>query len=376
MGALLLLPVLLVGVPASGVAGETPPDKVAAGLHSGDAFAPRLSWDGKWIAYGIREETKGTFRTKYYARSLTGDGVFHSIWPNKHPSFGEKEGVASFTDLVGFQWAKDGKHNAMVVRHKTKGDEVLLEHMDVRFSGPGAQRSPAIAPDGTRLVIVSVTADGSSSDLWVGDTADGAPVLQLTFSPDFEAAPSWHPKEAKIAHEVRNRLGSDLFVFDLDSFSQTPLWRSGTSDEVLPSYSPNGDMLAFLSNKDSEDGLRWDLFVLDLTRESLPKRIITDVRRSENTVGYTWDPLSRYVIAVANDQVAGFPLVIAPADGSKPEALFMKTKNNLDPTVVEIGGRLRIAWVADDPASRADQAYQIVYIHDLDLAEYGKKAGL
>ena len=108
--------------------------KVAAGVHSGDAFGPRVRPDGKWVAYGVREEDKGTFVTKYYARSLVEDGVFRSVWPNQHPSFGEGEGTASFTDLVGFEWAHDGvyDHNAMVAMHKTLGEEVLIETMDVR----------------------------------------------------------------------------------------------------------------------------------------------------------------------------------------------------------------------------------------------------
>ena len=74
----------------------------------------------------------------------------------------------------------------MVVLHKSKGEEVLLETMNVRFTGPGSQAQPAVAPDGTRLVVVSTNTEGNS-DLWVADTVDAAPILQLTFTPDSES---------------------------------------------------------------------------------------------------------------------------------------------------------------------------------------------
>ena len=73
--------------------------RVGAGIHSGDLFAPQLRPDGAWVAYGVREEKKGTFRTSYYAREVNG-GLFHAIWPKAHPSFREGEGTASFTDLT------------------------------------------------------------------------------------------------------------------------------------------------------------------------------------------------------------------------------------------------------------------------------------
>ena len=46
---------------------ETDPrfKKIAAGLHDGHAFGPRIRPDGTWVAYGVREEKKGTFKTAY-----------------------------------------------------------------------------------------------------------------------------------------------------------------------------------------------------------------------------------------------------------------------------------------------------------------------
>ncbi len=349
--------------------------KITASLHDGHSFAPTLRGDGAWLAYGVRESVKGTFQTKYYARSLEEGGVFRSVWPKQHPSLKDGEGTASFTDILAFDWSKDGDHNAMVAVHKRKGQEVFLKTMNVRVGGEGDQNAPAISPDGSQLIVVSELGDGSGSDLWATNTVDGAEPLQLTFTRESELAPTWHPSQQKIIHEQRNPLGSDIYVFNLDTFTHSALLRLGTSDEILPSYSPDGVHVAFLSNKDSKDGLRWDLFVFE-PGKSLPKSVIKGVRRSDRSRGYCWDPLGRYLIAAVEDELAGYPLVIAPADGSEPPRLFSATKDNMDPTIVSMGEKVRLAWVALDERAPPSRNYRIVWLAEFGLANYGQDAGL
>ncbi|MEE2829691.1 MAG: hypothetical protein VX498_10940 [Myxococcota bacterium] len=347
--------------------------KVAGGLHNGHLFGPRLRPNGAAVAYGVREETKGTFKTSYYARDLE-SGIFHSVWPKQHPSFSGDEGTASFTDLVDFEWLPGGRYNAMVVKHKTKGLEVLLETISVRFTGMGDQAQPAVAPDGTRLVVVSGTDDGSGTELWISDTTDNTEPLQLTFTDETEAAPEWHPEKPQIIHELRNPLGSDIYVFDLDTFEQRPLVRAGTSDEVLPSFSPDGLRFAYLSNKDSDDGLRWDLFVRSPT-DSLPKLVARNIRRSEKSRGYSWDPSGRFIVAVQNDEAAGYPIIIAPSDGSGEAKVLFDTKDNMDPTMIAMGEKVRMAWVAMDMSQPEEKRFRVVYVADFDPAQLGGLAG-
>lgn len=357
----------------SALAADAPvPRRIASGLHEGHAFGPRIRTDGHWVAYGVRESVKGTFKTSYYARSLVEDGVFRSVWPNAHPSLEAGEGTASFTDLVGFQWHPDGQHNAMVALHKSRAEELLLESMKVRLGGDGAQRTPAIAPDGTRLVAVGD--GGGGTNLWVADTVDGATPLQLTFTPETEDHPSWHPKDAKVIYEVRNRLGSDIALFDLDTFASSSLFRNGVSDEVWPTFSPTGKDFAFLSNKDSADGLSFDLFVTQ-PGGALPIKVASRVRRSEHGPGYAWDPMGRYLFVVTEDEKAGHPLCITPADGSSPpRPLAFGTKDNLDPTVVGLGASLRLLWVALDVPRQGVTPYRIVYVVDLDVTALSELA--
>lgn len=346
--------------------------KVAAGLHDGHAFGPRIRPDGKWVAYGVREEDKGTFVTKYYARSLVEDGLFRSVWPNQHPTFGSGEGTASFTDLVGFEWARDGEydHNAMVALHKTKGEEVLVETMNVRVGGPGRQIEPAISPDGSRLVVASES--GVNVDLWVVDTRDGADPLQITFTEkDNESRPAWHPKGEKIIYERRNRLGADVWAFDFATFSEVHLTKEGTSDELAPSYSPDGKAFGYITNGNDPEGLRWDL-VVQADEGALPKVAIPNIRLSEKSRGYTWGPFGKFVIGVVNDEKAGYPLVIAPVDGSREPVVLTNTRDNMDPEVVAFGPAVRLTWAALDMDRPEDRRYRVVYVSDFDVAELKK----
>jgi Tol biopolymer transport system component len=325
------------------------------------------------VAYGVRESVKGTFKSSYYARSLAEDGVFRTIWPNAHPSLESGEGTASFTDLVDFQWAKDGSHNLMVALHKSKAEEVLVESLKVRVGGDGNQNAPAVAPDGTRAVLVSEDAGGTN--LWIVDLVDGATPLQLTFTADAEGNPSWHPKDAKILYESRNRLGSDIQLFDLDTFASTPIFRNGVSDEVVPTYSPDGKRFAFLSNKDAPDGLSWDLFVME-PGAPLPTKVIPRVRRTEHGPGYSWDPLGRYVFAVQDDSKAGHPLMLAPADGSTPaRVLPTQTKDNTDPTTIGDGTGFRLAFSALDIPKEGVTPWRVVYVADLDVGSLAALGG-
>lgn len=347
--------------------------KVGAGLHEGHLFGPRLRADGAWVAYGVREDKKGTFKTSYYARELEG-GIFHAVWPNAHPSFSEKEGTASFTDLVDFEWLPEGRYNAMVVQHKTKGLEVLLETINVRFSGARDQSQPTVSPDGTQVVVVSEPDDGSGTELWICDASHDSAPFQLTFTKESESAPSWHPTKPQIIHEKRNPLGSDIHVFDLETFEQRPLVRSGTSDETHPTFAPDGIRFAYLSNSDTSDGLRWDLFVRAPT-DSLPRPVIRNVRLSDKSDGYAWDPSGRFIVAVVDDAEAGYPLVIAPADGSAEPKVLFQTRDNMDPVMISMGDKVRMAWVALDPNAPADKSYRVVFVADFGPEQLGGLAG-
>ncbi len=356
------------------------PEKVAAGLHDGHAVAPSLRWDGQWIAYGVEETRPDVMRSRYYARSLGEDATFRSVWPSQHPSFEGNEGTASFTDLIGFVWHPEGRTNAMVVRHKTKGAEVMLELLKVRFGGPGEQNQPVFSTDGKQAVVVAQGELGR--ELWVAKTEHDAELEQLTFTRDDERWPVWSPDGKHILHEIRNKKTgtSDLFLFDLEYYDQQPFLRLEGSDEIHPTYSPDGGRIAFLSNKDDPAGKRYDLLV-GLKDGSNLKTLIQGVRTTERSRGYHWDPQGRFVIAVQDDLKAGHPLVAVRADGEgKPKSLGISTTDNADPhfVLLHAGGdwptHMRLCWTAANPT--AHTAWRTTYRADVEIAQLLALLGL
>ncbi len=367
---LLLLPAVALAAPK-----WTTPEvsRVAAGLHDGDQFAPTIRPDGEWIAYGIRELT-GKKRVRWYKRALSDDPMaFKSIWPNQHPSFEGKEGTASFTDLLDFAWHPEAKHNAMVVRHKSKGDEVLLELLKVRVGGPGDQGKPVFSDDGTKLLVVAQGDMGR--EVWLAPVEHEAKLEQLTYTVDTEAWMAWAPDNSTVVHEIINKKTgrADLFVLDMQYYDQLPLLRWPGSDESRPTYGPGGRVW-FLSNK--ADGNRHDLYSV-LPDGSNEQLVLTDVIRTDDSRGYAWDPAKRFLVAARNTK-KGPRLVAVTPDGKTVRDLGFDQEFIAEPTLVllpqadvEAMGppKLRLAWTARNTSGPEDRRYRVTFVADLDVAQ-------
>lgn len=79
--------------------------------------------------------------------------------------------------------------------------------------------------------------------------ADGSEVTQLTT--DLAQAPAWSPNGNLIAFSS-NRDGSNfhIFVMNADGSAQTQLTPSGSPADFAPSWSPDGKRIAFMTNRD------------------------------------------------------------------------------------------------------------------------------
>ena len=396
-----LWPALLAGSallwsPADAAPKKIEPRKIAAGIHEGTTYAPKLRVDGSWVAYGVREMRKGEQRSLYYARSLVEDSRFRTVWPGKHPSLKPKEGPNSFSDLVNFEWHPGAEHNAMIVRHKKEGNDILIEEMKLRFGGEGDDEQAFFTDDGTR--VVATVRSPLGTDLWTSEVRPGARPEQLTWTRDFERWPDWHPTDLLILHEMYDRKQGDLFTFAIEGFEQKPLLQLPGSDEVRPTWAPDGERYAYLSNKDQPGSSQYDLFVGSVNESDAAKhvKVIGNVRVSDDTISYCWDPEGRYLLAIVDNPTEGYPFVVAPADGGKqPARVPIDVVDNMDPSLARIAvvppqmlsegevaegeeaaavepvdpgpPMVRLAWVAPDPdRKRGDAAWRVVYAAEFE----------
>jgi Tol biopolymer transport system component len=139
------------------------------------------------------------------------------------------------------------------------------------FSTPGADLQPAWAPDGTRLALVSdwfaydsvwdiflINADGTGfSALTDGDIGDQTDYVE----------PAWSPDGSRLALGVTWRLGTfeyatQIGVMDANGSNLTLLpgteGRSVSGWNVgVPSWSPDGTMIAYAACNDDGCVIRW-----------------------------------------------------------------------------------------------------------------------
>jgi Tol biopolymer transport system component len=118
---------------------------------------------------------------------------------------------------------------------------------------PGWDVSPAWSPDGTRIAFVS-DRDGNR-DIWVVNL-DGSGLRNLTAHPARDGGPSWSPDGARIAFESDRAGNPEIYVMDVqdalqDVLSHEPVnVTDNPADDLWPSWSPAGDQIAFVSQRD------------------------------------------------------------------------------------------------------------------------------
>jgi Tol biopolymer transport system component len=109
----------------------------------------------------------------------------------------------------------------------------------------GTFLTPAISPDGTRVVLTKTVGE-KESDLWVVDLARGAPT-RLTFGPGANRGGVWSPDNKKIVYQGARQGPYDLYVRPLSgAAADTILFSSKMSWKEPRSWSPDGSLIAWV----------------------------------------------------------------------------------------------------------------------------------
>ena len=135
---------------------------------------------------------------------------------------------AAYPGVAGrifFQSDRDG--NPHIYSMNPDGSRVA------RLTAEGANTSPALSPDGTRMAFIH---DG---DVWTMDI-DGSDRQQVTDTPAAEATPVWSPDSTRIAYVVKADGGTDLEIMfrASDGTGGATQMTDNTFPDTDPAWSP------------------------------------------------------------------------------------------------------------------------------------------
>ena len=149
---------------------------------------------------------------------------------------------------------------------------------------------PQVSPDGKRVVFVltkaNEDADGYTSSIWIAETDDPSTLRPLTNPPDRgpvrESMPRWSPDGFVLAF-VSNRDGATrLWIIDPEGGEAERISEHSGNIAGL-NWSPLGDALAFTAapERREEDDVRADVYVTDRLRYKFNGRgLMDDSRRN------------------------------------------------------------------------------------------------
>ena len=154
-----------------------------------------------------------------------------------------------------------------------------------RFKGTNS--SPSWSPDGSQLMFMSSMF--GNPELFITD-ASGQRPKRLTYSNGANTSPSWNPKTGQQVAFVSDRGGiPQLYTMNSDGTSQSKVDLPDMGYVIDPSWSPNGQLLAFSWRRPNGN---YDIYVMEIVTHQLVE-LTRDAGRNERP---SWAPDGRHLV--------------------------------------------------------------------------------
>ena len=181
----------------------------------------------------------------------------------------------------------------------------------------GSNSSPAWSPDGSQMAFMS--SQNGDPELYVTD-AGGGNLHRITFAAGVSTSPAWNPKTGKQIAFVSDRGGDPvLYLANSDGSDVHRIELPDMGYSVDPSWSPNGQLLAFCWRRPSGN---FDIYVMDVISHQLVE-LTRDAGRNERP---SWAPDGRHIV-FESTRTGTRQIWSMLADGSEPRQLTYQGQN-------------------------------------------------
>src|SRR5215212_8050373 len=314
---------------------------------------PQVSPDGRWIAYTVSPATPEKDKRDTDLYMIGWDGADRIRLTSTADSSESKP-----------RWSPDGRYLAFIAKRGDDDEKKLgaqLWLLDRRggeaqklTSLKGGVSGYAWSPDGKRLALVVNDFDPSSQpekkEGWKRKTPPPIVIDRYHFKQD---------REGYLAS-----LHTHLHLFDIESKKSEPL-TSGNWEESNVSWSPDGRLIAFVSNREQDPDRteNTDLFVIEPKAGAQPRKLTTFPGPDEGMP--SWSPDSQSIAYLQGDEpkFSAYQLkklAVVPAAGGSPRVLTATLDRAVqEPLVWSADGNQlsfvvqddRITWIGRIPAA-------------------------
>jgi eukaryotic-like serine/threonine-protein kinase len=169
---------------------------------------------------------------------------------------------------------------------------------------PADYYEPRISPDGRRVAV----GVGDPGDVWIYDVARRVRT-RLTFAASDDFAPTWSPDGERVAFSSQRSGSGDLYAKSASGTGNDELLSSSKIFKVPNSWSPDGRYIAYIAFQGAP-GSKADLWLL-----SLPDRRASPLLQTEfDEVAGVFSPEGRW-LAYASNESGRFEVYVQPFPG-------------------------------------------------------------